>query len=666
MRGIRIYSCTKSPVADFAVEELQKYLKNITGEPVDVISWASIQKNSNVIPDESQMQKSIWIGTVEDLSIVPGNVHIQTPLLPSVQDPWFDDAIGIQIDQGSGVICGNQPRSVLLAVYRYLVELGCRFLRPGADGEILCSREAVFSKEVRLTETPAYRHRGICIEGSVSRKILLDMIDWFPKAGLNSYFIQFREAYHFFAKWYKKELDAADQPEEFTLDMAKAIVDEAVREMKRRGLLYQAVGHGWTVEPFGVSGEGWYPEDSPPDSIQPYLAEINGVRGYYGGIPINTNLCYSNPEVRRIVTDDITAYAKNHPETDVIHFWLADGFNNQCECASCREARPADFYVQMLNELDEKLTREGVNTKIVFLIYLDLMWPPETVRISNPDRFILVFAPIFRSYREPFPTVCPDERMPAYERNRLQFPDNESKNLVFLGQWQQQFAGDSFIFDYHYMWAHIKDPGYVRIADVLRQDLLRLRDLGLNGYISCQVQRSFYPHGLGMTCLGRGLWSRDVSFEEIVADYFTNAYGEDGMQAFKYFDALSRAFAPFMSAQGRTPVGIDHLCSQLEVLKMTASEADSFRKVIERNLGTGNALHLAQWKLAGHHQKVWTAILSILIATAGGSGDKADEEWKEVKTYLNAPPEDVRAVLDVQNAWGVLKNWFRKLLPEGI
>jgi hypothetical protein len=135
------------------------------------------------------------------------------------------------------------------------------------------------------------------------------------------------------------------------------------------------------------------------------------------------------------------------------------------------------------------------------------------------------------------------------------------------------------------------------------------------------------------------------------------------MLAFKYFDALSRAFAPFM---GRTLSDMDILRSQLEVLKMTASEADSFRKVIERNLGTGNALHLAQWKLAGHHQKVWAAILSILIATAGGSGYKAGEGWKEVKTYLTVPSEEVRAVLDVPNAWQVLKRWLQKLLPEGI
>jgi hypothetical protein len=103
MRGIRIYSCTKSSVADFAVEELQKYLNNITEGPVDVISWASPQEKSNSVSDETQMQKGIWIGTVGDLSVVPWDVNIRITMLSSVQDPWFDDAIGIQIDQGAGV-----------------------------------------------------------------------------------------------------------------------------------------------------------------------------------------------------------------------------------------------------------------------------------------------------------------------------------------------------------------------------------------------------------------------------------------------------------------------------------------------------------------------------------------------------------------------------------
>ena len=35
------------------------------------------------------------------------------------------------------MVAGANPRSVVLAAYRYLTELGCRWVRPGADGEYI-------------------------------------------------------------------------------------------------------------------------------------------------------------------------------------------------------------------------------------------------------------------------------------------------------------------------------------------------------------------------------------------------------------------------------------------------------------------------------------------------------------------------------------------------
>ena len=82
------------------------------------------------------------------------------------------------------------------------------------------------------------------------------------------------------------------------------------------------------------------------------------------------NLCYSNPKVREIITDEIVDYLKNHPWINALHFWLADGSNNNCECDECKKALPSDFYVKMLNELDAKLSAADLSTKIVFLIYV--------------------------------------------------------------------------------------------------------------------------------------------------------------------------------------------------------------------------------------------------------------------------------------------------------
>ena len=53
------------------------------------------------------------------------------------ENTMLDDAYHIDVTNGAGVIAGSNARSVLLGVYRFLHELGCRWVRPGTDGEII-------------------------------------------------------------------------------------------------------------------------------------------------------------------------------------------------------------------------------------------------------------------------------------------------------------------------------------------------------------------------------------------------------------------------------------------------------------------------------------------------------------------------------------------------
>ena len=112
--------------------------------------------------------------------------------LPPAEGGEFDDEILIETTARSGIIAGANDRSVLLAVYRYLTELGCRWVRPGKSGEIIPKRKGPLPA-VNLREKPSYRHRGVCIEGAVSWEHVRDMVDWLPKLGFNAYFIQFRD-----------------------------------------------------------------------------------------------------------------------------------------------------------------------------------------------------------------------------------------------------------------------------------------------------------------------------------------------------------------------------------------------------------------------------------------------------------------------------------------
>jgi hypothetical protein len=578
--------------------------------------------------------------------------------LPVVEDPAYDDAVGVRVRDGAGLICGNNHRSVLLAVYRYLTEIGCRWVRPGPSGEITPGPEAI-ETPVDLVDTPSYRHRGICIEGAVSYENVRDMIDWLPKVGLNSYFIQFREGYTFFERWYSHRDNPIRQPEPFGVDDAGRYVRAAVGEITKRALLYHAVGHGWTTEPFGIRGLSWdQREHEVPPQVREYLAEIGGKRELFEGIPLNTNLCYSNEDARRIIVNDIAEYARDHPYIDVLHFWLADGSNNQCECERCRLALPSDYYVEMLNELDDLMTAKGLSTRVVFLIYVDLLWPPATRRIRNPDRFILMFAPITRTYREPFSTDGAIPTVPEYVRNRLQFPRSVAGNLSFLRAWQELFTGDSFIFDYHYMWAHVKDPGYVTIADVLHSDIRKLETLGLGGFISCQVQRSFFPHGLGMAVLGRTLWNSGTPFSAIADDYFGQTYGSDGSLCFDYFRTLSDLYSEL---DLETP-DVARLRASGRILTAVYDHLAAFMPVIARNIDSAHPARAVSWAHLQSHTAIWTDFTRVLRSVHDGDNAEALVAWDRLRTSLWDNEDQYQDAFDVHNAVRVLGGICERLL----
>ena len=105
-----------------------------------------------------------------------------------------NDSFRVVMTAEGGVIAGNRPRSVLLGVYDYLHYLGCRFLMPGRKGEyvprITCEKLCA-----DYEKTASFYHRGVCIEGADSFENVREFIDWLPKVGFNSFFLQFKVPY---------------------------------------------------------------------------------------------------------------------------------------------------------------------------------------------------------------------------------------------------------------------------------------------------------------------------------------------------------------------------------------------------------------------------------------------------------------------------------------
>ena len=603
-----IRKSNRGKVIDFAASELKRYLGLISEE-------------NKAVTDPGVIKDVIGLGTFDDLG------------MDTKDNDGSDDEIYIKTEGCRGVIAGSNQRSVLLAVYRFLAELGCRWTGPGMEGEVVPHID-ISNIKIDVREKPSYKFRGVCIEGAVDYDDVRNMIDWLPKLGMNTYFIQFREAYTFFQRWYDHVGNPLyENKERFSIEKARDYVDSLSEEITKRGLIYQATGHGWTCEPFGIPGISWEVwEEEIDEQTSRFFALVNNKRELWGGVPLNTNVCFSNPEARSMIIEDICVYALSHPDVDIIHFWLSDGANNHCECSSCKDILPSDAYVQILNELSDLMDSKGIKTRIVFLIYQDLLWPPVTQKIKDPDRFIMLFAPITRTYRSSFKTRKELPEIPAYVRNRIQLPKSVEGNMAFLKNWQEIFKGDGMDFDYHFMWAHHKDPGYIKISRVLYEDILNLRSMDLDGYISCQVQRSTFPNGFGIYVMGKTLWNRDLEFEDIAEDYFKSTYGKNSDKVFAYLDKLSELY--FLLDLEQKP----------EPSEEKALICDDIEAHMHENL---KQCYLEG--LLAEHAAVWLEITAVLKCIYSGDDKSAKRKWKDVKEFLWEKENKLRDFFDTFN-----------------
>lgn len=624
---IRIIQLGSEPAVVKAAKELSHYLPKI----------------------DASVETAILIGTEQLKGIKVGLLKEKTSdyFCPPSR---FDDAIVIEVNNAEGYITGANPRSVLIAAYRFLRAAGCLWVRPGEDGEKIIPGN-VQSLSVSIREKASYRHRGVCVEGDSSYNHVIRMIDWMPKLGLNAYFHQFFVPCAFFENWYKHSTNPQMEPERICADEVSAMVESSVADIKERGMMFHQVGHGWTCEPFGVPGRGWEPQEYHLTKEQESLfALVNGKRGIWKGIALNTNLCYSNPVVKKTLVDTIVAYAKEHPQVDYLHFWLADDACNHCECDGCKDTRPSDFYVQILNEADRRMTEEKIDTKIVFLIYLDLLWVPEKERIVNEDRFVLMFAPISRTYSMTFLEASQQGKgeTTPYIRNKNIIPTKVEDNIAYLEQWQKQYAGDSFVYDYHLLWDTHYDMGGYRSSEVLFQDMKNLEHFGLNGMVCCQMQRVAFPTALGMVGMASALWDKEKTFDSVAEEYFIDLFGQQDAEMMQcYFKEVSRlSHSPYL---------------RLEEEIINPERAEDYRQLFdfidtkktlfqEKKENADNLCDRTTWKLVCIHAEVCMLLAKVMRNKANGEQEEALKLWEQVVILVNHLEA---SDLDVRNTWDV-------------
>lgn len=604
-----------------------------------------------------------------DLTILPAPspaaFRVRLEVCPnsfSVEDASLDDAYRIQVDGNGATFTGSNERSVLFAIYRYLRLSGFRFLKPGIDGTVVPKWTKQKHSDLplpaaQLSHAFSLRYRGVCIEGSESVGNVLDYIDWMPKLGYNTFFLQFFRSDAFLRRWYTRRLNtqkSGTEPEETCYVQWDRQIQSSLNQ---RSLLVQRAGHGWTSKVLGYQKTGWERTTEPGAGKTDWMAQIGGKRELFHGVPLDTNLCYSNPEARAAFVSSVVSYCMEHPDVRFVHVWLADEPNNVCECRACQRTTLSDQYVRLLNEIARKLKEKHLHTRIIFLLYQELLYPPRTERIEDPSRFVLMFAPISRtfekSYREELLSHPEGTALPPYVRNAFVLPNSLAGNIASLRGWQRIFSGDSFVYDYPLGRAHYGDFGYMNISKVLCEDIQSLKSsLLVNGYVSCQELRAFLPTSLPEYCMGLMLEDPTQSFSRIAEDYFTAAFGEQGHAVRTYLEKLS-SLSSIDYVLGKGP----------RTNEAVAVRYEKMRDYIESVHFSGDTPFLSS---LAYHRQCLLHLLPAMIALSRGEEKASRHAFAAFRDFISLnedahqPDLDVYRICDVFLRWTGFDSSFRE------
>ena len=521
---LSITKITSDSTVDFAAEELKKYLRMMMPEAGDVkIKYA---------PEETG---GFRLGLMKQFGLDTSDA----------ENTALDDIVYIDCDRCGGIIAGSNPRSVLLAVYEYLRQNGCRWLFPGVDGEYIPMQDIA---PVKYRHKADSRVRGNCIEGATGQQMLIDFIDFLPKVGLNSFMIQFKNPKTLYDRFYDHSHNTENRPAEPVTSSQVAQWAVCLEcEISKRALFLHYCGHGFTTDPFGIdSAMGWSKVDESlfSEDVMKNFAMTGGKRKFIKNQPMNTQICMTNREARKKISDYVVNYAKHHANIDYLHVWLADDYNNHCECEECSKHRPSDLYVVLMNEIDEALTEAGLDTKIVVIVYVDTFWAPIKEKLNKGDRFILMVAPIFRDFTKEFDITAPLPQIRPYERNKLVMPNSLEESLAYYKEWEKAYEGDRFVFEYHF-WKHMHyDLSGKMLAKRIYNDIKAYRAIGEQGIIECGSQRAFFPNGFAFYTHARALFDASLSLEDIERDYYSAAYGDVSEKVSELLGAISDA-VPF-------------------------------------------------------------------------------------------------------------------------
>lgn len=283
-------------------------------------------------------------------------------------------------------------------------------------------------------------------------------------------------------------------------------------------------------QPGGVEGywsvHTFYPL-MPPDEFYgkhpEYYSLINNKR-----IHEHAQLCLTNPDVLKIVTERIKKRMRENPEY-LIYDVSQNDWDNPCQCDKCQnivkqEGSESGVIIWFVNQVAAAIEKEFPGKFIGTLAYKYTRKPCKTIKPR--DNVVVRLCSI---------ECCFSHGIRSCPRNKSFLEDLEGWSAI---------AKNLYIWDYVVYFQHYIMP-YPNML-VLQSNINTFKE---NHAIGIMEQAAYQSRGgefaeLRSYLISRLLWNPDCNVEDVIDDFMYGYYGRAGKYVRQYFDLLYGRITP--------------------------------------------------------------------------------------------------------------------------
>ena len=212
------------------------------------------------------------------------------------------------------------------------------------------------------------------------------------------------------------------------------------------------------------------------------------------------------------------------------------------------------------------------------------------------------------------------------------YPSRVDEYLAYADKWKKLCHIPTLAYEYHFWRPYFRDLGMLDSAKIIYKDVIGYRANGCGGMIEDGSQRSFFPNGLLFYVYASTLFDCSQSFEDIVEDYFSHAYGEDFREVYSFFERMGGEDQhKFLNGKlsANSEKGDFYNPNMAEVFRKKAVITDEFTSFVNDHKNMPYRAQTVSYRMLARYLEYCKGIARPLALKALGANAESREEYFE-------------------------------------